>query len=155
MAPARMRNFVQTIIYILALAGVLLLAACGPSKSTVNGEQSSETPPAAVAEAEIVDDYDGEGMEIPLDGSSLTAFDASLAKVKRNTSETNYTTLENAIEFLLVYDLGAQRDRVKLASRLNGLTGHEVVSKVGARRKPAPDKESAEKAAADPDIIDT
>ena len=152
MAPARMRNFVQTLIYILALAGVLLLAACGPSKSTVNGEQSSETPPAAVAEAEIVDDFDGDGMEIPLDGSSLTAFDASLAKVKRNTSETNYTTLENAIEFLLVYDLGAQRDRAKLASRLNGLTGYEVVAKVGGR-KPAADKENTQKA--DPDIIDT
>ena len=149
-----MRNFVQTLIYILALAGVLLLAACGPSKSTVNGESASETPPAAVAEAEIVDDYDGEGMEIPLDGSSLSAFNASLAKVKRNTSETNYTTLENAIEFLLVYDLGAQRDRAKLASRLNGLTGYEVVAKVGGR-KPAPDKENTQKAAADPDIIDT
>ena len=154
MAPARMRNFVQTLIYILALAGVLLLTACGPSKSTVNGEQSPEMAPAAVAEAEIVDDHDGDGMEIPLDGTSLTAFDASLAKVKRNTSESNYTTLENAIEFLLVYDLGAQRDRAKLASRLNGLTGYEVVAKVGGR-KPAPDKEKTQKAAADPDIIDT
>ncbi|MFC1695058.1 hypothetical protein ACFL1C_02850 [Pseudomonadota bacterium] len=153
MAPARMRNFVQTIIYILALAGVLLLAACGPSKSTVNGESASETPPAAVTEAEIVDDFDGDGMEIPLDGSSLSAFNASLAKVKRNTSETNYTTLENAIEFLLVYDLGAQRDRAKLATRLNGLTGYEVVSKVGGR-KPAAGKEKAQKAAADAKTID-
>ena len=154
MAPARMRNFVQTTIYSLALAGALLLAACGPSKSTVNGKQSSEMAPAAVAAAEIVDDFEGDGMEIPLDGTSLAAFDASLAKVKRNTSEESYKTLENAIEYLMVYDLSAKHDKAGLVQRLNGLTGYEVISKVGWRRA-APGKGKAEKGAADAKIIDS
>jgi hypothetical protein len=152
MAVTNMHTIFRALAYSLALAAVLSLAACG---STVNNEKDADTAPdavAEVAEVAIEDDHEGDGMEIPLDGSSLTAFDASLAKVKRNTSETNYTTLQNAIEFLLVYDLGAQRDRAKLASRLNGLTGYEVVAKVGGR-KPAADKENTQKA--DPDIIDT
>ena len=60
----------------------------------------------------------GDGMKIPLDGSSLAAFETSLEKVKRNTSPDKYETLTNAIEYLLVYDLAAQRDREKLAARL-------------------------------------
>ena len=75
-------------------------------------------------------------MDIPLDGSSLEAFDRYMARVKAHTTPAHYTTLENAIDYLLVYDLGAKRDKATLVARLDGLTGHEVVGKV-AWRKPA------------------
>ena len=69
-------------------------------------------------------------MDIPLDGSSLEAFETSLARVKAHTSAENYTTLVNAIEYHLVYDLSAERDRAKLAANLDGMTPREVIDKV-------------------------
>jgi len=113
-----------------------------------------DDPVDAAAEAEIVAKYDGDGMEIPLDGSSLEAFEASVAMVKRHTDEDNYETLQRAINYLLVYDLGAKRDKAKLAERLDGNTGYEVIALVGWR-KPRPGKSAAEKGAADVSIIDT
>ena len=75
-------------------------------------------------------------MDIPLDGSSLEAFEKSLARVEAHTSPESYTTLVNAIDYLLVYNLATRRDKAKLAAYLDGRTGREVVDKV-AWRKPA------------------
>lgn len=141
MKPTLLR-LARTIVLIVALA--LGFAAC------------SATPTLQESEEEVVKTYEfepweGDGMEIPLDGSDLEAFDTSLARVKAHTSPENYTTLVNAIEYLLVYDLAAKRDRAKLASHLDGLTSYQVLEKVGWR-KPAPGKSQAEKGAADAKI---
>jgi hypothetical protein len=69
-------------------------------------------------------------MEIPVDGSSLEAFDRYMARVQAHTDPAHYTTLVNAFDYLLVYDLGAKRDKATLVSRLDGLTGNQVVDKV-------------------------
>lgn len=130
----------------LAFAGILalVLAAC------------AATPTEPEAEEETVRTYEfepweGDGMEIPLDGSDLEAFETSLARVEAHTSAANFTGLKNAIEYLLIYDLSINRDRAKLAARLDGLTPYQVVQKVGWR-KPAPGKSTAEKGAADATI---
>jgi len=136
--------------YVLVLTAILLMAACGPSKTSLSGTADDATAP----ENEIVDDFDGDGMEIPLDGTSLAAFDASMARVKRHSSTSNYKTLENAIDYLLVYDIGARGDKEKVVAKLNGLNGYQVIDKVGWR-KPAPGKGQAEKGAADAKIIDS
>ncbi len=83
------------------------------------------------AEAEAAVAATDKGMQIAIDGSSLEAFDASLAKIKETASEADYTTLESAIQWLLVYDLGTGNDRAKLAKNLDGMTGDEVISQVG------------------------
>jgi len=75
------------------------------------------------------------GMQLPVDGSSLEAFEESLAAIKESATEANYTTLENAIQWLLVYDIGVGRDKAKLAKNLNGMTGDEIVSQVEWRNK--------------------
>jgi hypothetical protein len=140
-------------LYMAVIAMALALAACtsSTSKST---DSSAGNPPGAVEGVVIAIDPNGGGMEIPLDGSSLEAFDASLAQVKSQASEKDYKTLESAIDYLLFYDLGARRDKEKLAAILNGLTGYEVIARVNWR-KPAPGKSNAEKGAADAKIIDT
>ena len=79
---------------------------------------------------EPVEPWDGDGMDIPLDGSSLEAFNKSLERVKAHTSPSSYTTLVNAVEYLVVYDLSAKRDRTKLAANLDGMTGRQVVNMV-------------------------
>jgi len=83
------------------------------------------------AEAEAETSAAAGGMQIPIDGSSLEAFEASLARIKESASEADYITLENAIQWLLVYDLSAGNDKAKLAKNLDGLTGDEVINRVG------------------------
>jgi hypothetical protein len=150
MAIANKNLIFRTFGYVLAFTAIVLMAACGPSKNSLSGTGDSATAPTA----EIADDYDGDGMEIPLDGTSLAAFDASMARVERHTSASNYKTLENAIEYLLVYDIAARGNKEKLVAKLNGLNGYQVIDKVGWR-KPAPGKGKVEKDAADAKIIDS
>ena len=90
------------------------------------------TPASELAAAKF-----GEGMQIPVDGSSLEAFDESLAAIKEKATEAEYMTLTNALDYLLVYDLAAKRDRAKLAANLNGLTGEQIVDKVQWRKPPS------------------
>lgn len=140
----KIKNFTRTGLALLT-ALTLLLAACtstGPAKQAAEGET------AKVYEFEP---WEGDGMEIPLDGSSLDAFETSLARVEAHTSPENYTTLKNAIEYLLVYDLSVKRDKARLAQKLDGQTPYQVIQLVGWR-KPAPGKSKAEKGAADATI---
>lgn len=127
------------------VAGLSLgLAAC-------TATPTQPEPEAEVAKVYEFEPWEGDGMEIPLDGSSLEAFETSLARVQAHTSPENYATLVNGIEYLLVYDLAARRDRAKLASHLDGLTPYQVLERVGWR-KPAPGKSQVEKGAADATI---
>ena len=70
------------------------------------------------------------GMQIPVDGTSLESFEASLAEIKGQATPEEYETLEGAIQYLLVYDLSAKKDKTKLAANLNGKTGEEIVGRV-------------------------
>lgn len=124
------RTLKRVIGWAAVAALAMLLAACA-AQTTQPAAQGDE-------EAEVArtwEPWDGDGMEIPLDGSSLEAFETSLARVEAHTTPDNYTTLVNAIEYLLFYDLSAQRDRARLASNLDGLTPNEVIAKVNWRRE--------------------
>ena len=119
------------LIRTIRLAGValfaLLLMACA---AQTRQPGAAEQP----ADAYSFEPWEGDGMEIPLDGSSLDAFNASLARVKAYTSPEDYTTLSNAIDYLLFYDLSARRDRAALAAQLDGLTPKQVIDKVEDQR---------------------
>lgn len=155
MATANNRKAFTPALLVSITTLSLALAACAtqPAQKTAQNPEPA-TAETVVDETVIVDDFEGDGMEIPLDGSSVEAFDASLEMVKRHTDEVHYETLQSAITYLLVYDLGADRSREKLAKRLDGLNGYQVIEKVGWR-KPRPGKSPVEKGAADAKIIDT
>lgn len=139
----------KKILLILMFASLLLAGCAGQQKQT--GTSEGIEPQADTAYE--IEPWDGDGMEIPLDGSSREAWDQSMARVKAHTSESDYTTLKNAIDYLLVYDLQAKNDLNNLISRLDGMTGYEILARV-KWRKPAPGKGPAEKGAADAKIID-
>ena len=101
-----------------------------------------------------IEPWDGDGMEIPLDGSSMEAWDRSMARVKAHTSAENYQSLESAIDYLLTYDLSVGYDKKRLIKNLDGQTGYEVLQRV-RWGKPAPGKGPAEKGASDASLIDT
>jgi hypothetical protein len=123
------RQFGKLLGFFAAATLGLCLTACA---TTAPAPEPQAEPP--VAEPIEIEPWDGDGMDIPLDGSSLEAFERSLARVEAHTTPSHYTTLVNAIDYLLVYDLGAKRDKTALASRLDGLTGHQVVDRVGWRK---------------------
>lgn len=131
---------------LLSLALVFFLGAC----TTTNEKTTAVAEPEQETVAEI-EPWEGDGMQIPLDGSSMEAWDRSLARVKAYSSEPNYITLENAIKYLLMYDLKSYRDMNTLIARLDGKTGYEIIALVGWR-KPAPGKGMPEKDAADAKI---
>jgi len=156
MATVKNRMFFSTLVQTLAVTAVLFTVACAEpqSKPLADLDQSVADGSEQISEPEVIDTYEGDGMDIPLDGSSVEAFDASMARVKRHSTEASYTTLGNAIGYLLVYDLEVRRNKEKLAAKLDGLTGYEVIAKVGWR-KPPPGTSKAVKGAADAKIIET
>ena len=118
-------NMTMTVIIRFFGVAVLasVLAACATQGTRADSAQAADVAPS-------VEPWEGDGMDIPLDGGSMEDFDDSLARVKAHTSPEDYTSLVNAIDYLLVYDLGARRDRATLVSRLDGLTPKEVIAKV-------------------------
>jgi len=156
MAATDNRIFFRTLVQTFTVTMAIFLVACAAPQSNSPKEldQNVAQAPEQLAEPEVIDTYEGDGMEIPLDGTSLEAWDTSMARVKRHATEASFTTLNNAIAYLLVYDLEVKRDKEKLVAKLDGLTGYEVVAKVSWRRPP-PDKSEAVKGTADAQIIDT
>lgn len=88
----------------------------------VNGDENAGTKPAAEVPA---------GMDIPMDGSSLEAWNASLEKVKEAGGPKAVGQIQDAFDYLLMFDIGAKNDPATLASRLDGLTGSQIVKRIG------------------------
>jgi len=130
------KSIFEGMIVATLLAFALILSGCATSTASDAPAVESSAEAAKAAEpAEPIEPWDGDGMDIPVDGSSLEAFDRYMARVKAHTDPAHYTTLVNAFDYLLVYDLGAKRDKATLVSRLDGLTGHQVVNKVSWQKK--------------------
>lgn len=134
------KNVLEKTVFLLSVTIALLVLAV--------------STPLQAEEAEAPGSSETDGMEMPLDGSSLEAFEASLAEVKENSKASTYLTLENALDYLLVYDLEVQRSRAKLAAKLDGLTGYEVIDRVGWRKK-GPRNRKVEEASSEAEVIDS
>ena len=123
----------QLLALALIVAALLLVGGCATHspQSTVSAAEATPEEPAWEIEP-----WDGYGLEIPLDGTSREAWDRSLYRVKAYSEPADYELLLSAIEYLRVYDLGARGDMDILITRLNGLTGYEVLSRVKYRKPP-------------------
>lgn len=78
------------------------------------------------------------GMYLPFDGSSTEAFEGSLDNVKADVTDAEFVTLLNALDYLLVYDLGARGDPELLYQRLDGKTPDDVLGMVKWRQEGLP-----------------
>lgn len=87
--------------------------------------EAAETDAAAAAEAE-----GPTGLNFPMDGSSLEAWEASMARVEELGSARERLQLQDAFDYLLMFDLGSRNDPATLAARLDGLTGNEIIERV-------------------------
>jgi hypothetical protein len=143
-----MQVLAKTTLPLMAAAS-LLLAACAVTPPT---EQS-----ATSAEAEKTyefEPWDGDGMNIPIDGSSMEAFNASCARIKAYTTPEEYAAFQRALEWHLTYDLAARDKLELLVPRLDGKTPADLLKSVRWRKH---DKNTSpvEKDAADAKFIDT
>ena len=132
------------------LLSILLTSGCAtttPEATNPSSAQPEEQPEWAI------EPWDGYGLDIPLDGTSMAAWERSLVSVKAYSEPDDYERLLSAIEYLRVYDLAARGKMEILITRLNGLTGYEILTKVNWR-KPAPGKGPAEKGSRDASLID-
>jgi hypothetical protein len=110
--------------------------------------------PLFADDTEVADNFEGDGMEIPLDGSSMEAWEASMARVKKHSKESTFTSLENSIQYLLVYDLEVKRSMEKLVAKLDGETGYEILARV-KWRKPIQGKNKVQTGSEDANIVDS
>jgi hypothetical protein len=127
-------SFTRKVLFLIT-AG-LLMAGCAGQKTQSSYPQEAESQPDTAYE---IEPWDGDGMEIPLDGSSRDAWNRSMARVKAHSKESTFITLENAVAYLLVYDLESRGNFDTLISRLDGQTGYEIIARTNWR-KPSPGK---------------
>jgi hypothetical protein len=122
------------------LLGMVMSTACAktdsePQTTVADNSEATSVEQEAIAPAEPAPQEKSgynfsDAMRIPVDGSSLESFERSLETIKSKADAAEYTTLTGAIDYLLLYDLGAKRDRAKLAQHLDGLTGEQIVDRV-------------------------
>jgi hypothetical protein len=91
------------------------LGDSGDQQTDGDGEDSNEAP---------------DGLDIVMDGTSLDAWNQSMERVKEVGGEKQYAQLQDAFDYLLMFDIGAKNNPEILASRLNGLTGNQIVERV-------------------------
>jgi len=125
-------NKASAVLITVSMFFLVTVSACaGPEPVD---QEAPETIAEEVAAVDAIDTAEvadsATGLDIVMDGSNLEAFEKSLEKVRQSGSEAEYASLQRAIKYLLVYDLGAKRDREKLAARLDGITGHEILARV-------------------------
>jgi len=133
----------------LFAAAALLLGACAATPPSE--KPAAETEAAATYEFEP---WDGDGLDIPIDGSSMDAFNASCARIKAYSTPEEYRAFQNALDWHLTYDLAARKQMELLVPRLDGKTPRELLDTV-RWRKADKGHSPVEKDAADAKIIDT
>ena len=77
-----MTNRSNALIPVALALLTLVLTLTGCASSPPASDQSASEP----APVQEIEPWDGDGMEIPLDGSSMEAWDRSMARVKAHTS---------------------------------------------------------------------
>jgi hypothetical protein len=108
-------------------------AATEQVESTVDAVTGSNDEEASTAGEEAGPAAEP-GMDIPMDGTSLETWNASLEEVKEVGGIKAYNRIQDAFDYLLMFDVGAKNNPEILASRLNGLTGAEILKRVAYRR---------------------
>lgn len=70
------------------------------------------------------------GLDVVMDGTSMDTWNASLDEVQEIGGIKERGQVQDAFDYLLMFDIGAKGKPEVLASRLNGMTGREIVSRV-------------------------
>lgn len=118
-------SFVKLLHCLLA---VMLLAISAPTMAQEPEEAAESDKPTGKL---MIEDADmSPGMHMAFDGSSTEAFEKSMESIQAETTEAEFTTVQNAIDYLLVYDLAARGNPEVLYKRLDGKTPADMLRTV-------------------------
>lgn len=127
----RTLNIAPGILFaVAALSLVLASAAVAQDASPATPSDAADEAAQSQGKMMLDDDEVSAGMHLKFDGSSEKAFEESLEKIKGEVTDAEYVTVQNAIDYLLVYDLAARRDPNELYKRLDGKTPAEMLKMV-------------------------
>lgn len=69
-------------------------------------------------------------MNQPMDFSTADAMEASLQKITEQEGDSTRKIVENAMQYILIYDLSLGGDEDKMYKKLNGKTPREIIAKI-------------------------
>ncbi|HEY5775215.1 MAG TPA: hypothetical protein VIS57_03945, partial [Xanthomonadales bacterium] len=124
-------NMLKKIFTTVSAFGLLLIlaSACAEQKdeaaSALSSGKTTETAaPSATADGEV------SIMDQPVNFSTPADVDKSIATVKEQAGEDAARELQNALGYILAYDLSIGHDEEKMYKKLNGRTPNEIISKM-------------------------
>ena len=125
-----MPKFVLTSV---STALVTLFLSTAFAEESTDTETASPGTPATepVAETAVeTGDRQNSIMDQPVDFSSPENVEKTLAAIRQQAGEKAAGRVNNAIGYLIVYDLSVKRDKDKLYKKLNGKTPNEILALV-------------------------
>ena len=126
-----------------AVVSLFLLTACAEEGAEMDiaspgatatesapAEPATESSPAeSVAETDAqISDSQVSIMDQPVDFSSPENVEKTLEAIRQQAGEKEASSVNNAIGYLMVYDLSVNRDKNKLYEKLNGKTAKEILA---------------------------
>ena len=120
-------------ILITASAGTLtlfLLTACAEDAKDT-GQSNTAKVPAPIEKTEektaVSTSQDKSIMSQPVNFSTPEDVEKTLQNIREEAGDDTYNQLKNAMQYMLVYDLGLSRNKEKLYQKLNGKTPEKIL----------------------------
>ncbi len=116
---------------------LLLTPACAEqdkdAEAVVSSTQKTNTAtPGTEATEAVAEPADEEVsvMDLPVDFSSPENVEKSIETVRQQAGELEALKLNNALGYILTYDLSLGRDKAKMYKKLDGRTPNEIIAKM-------------------------
>ncbi len=108
---------------VFSFSAILMALSAATVYATDEQAAVTETPakPAA-AQASIMDQ--------PVDFTTQENVQKTVQAVKEQAGDTAARDLQNALQYLLVYDLSVKHDQDKLYKKLNGSTPRQIIARM-------------------------
>lgn len=104
-------------------------AAASPAQAA-NAKQPSRPAPAQAEQRPQESFQSAAVMSEAVDFSSAEQITASIDKIKQGAGDQAANRVQNAIDYLLVYDLSVGRNKQKLYDKLNGKTPNQILAMI-------------------------
>lgn len=108
-------------LFIALSAGGLYIFLC-----TAYAEDTTES----TAKTEVIAEDSTSLMTQPVDFSSAEAVQATMENIREKEGNLPHTQLQNAMQYIMVYDLSVGNNKEKLYKKLNGRTPEQIIAKM-------------------------
>jgi len=134
---SRMHN---TFVSALAVTVTLAVSACGDSSSIIANEDTNVAGETVDVNVETTDVNTGTAdagtrpdqqvsvMDQAVDFSTPEEVKKSFQKIQEQAGDAAVENLQNALNYMLFYDLGVGRDINRLYKKLDGKTPNEIIA---------------------------